>query len=171
MKRLLFTKASFGIIGALVGTALGLAVTGGFPDGMQDPLANAIRHVGINLPGGADDHPVARVPSGRTADSGNAFNVPTGGIREGEPKRYSSGGRYESSCYASEACRAYFGIEEEEPEDDTVRYVPPPQSDSGGYNPGQLGEPGQPGIPDEGSDDPGESDGTPGEAGPPGGPG
>lgn len=170
VKRLLSTKLSFGIIGAIVGTGLGLAVTGGFPDGMQDPLANAVRHVGINLPGGADAHPVARVPSERTADTGHAFQVPTGGLREDEPRRYSSGGGYENSCYASAACRAYFGLDQEE-EDETVQFVPQPQGDGGGHNPGQLGEPGQPGIPDEGDDESGDSDGTPGEGGPAGEPG
>lgn len=183
MKRLLSTRVSFGVLGALVGAVLGLAVTGGFPDAMQDPLANAVRHVGINLPGGADVHPVARVPSERTADSGTAFNDPARGVRDEEPKRYSSRASYESSCYASEACRAFFGVDEEESEDESARFDPeesedesvrfdsPPQSDSGGYNSGQLGEPGQPGIPDEGNDESGDSDGTPGEAGPPGDPG
>ncbi len=170
MKRPLVNRVFYGVVGALAGTTLGLAVTGGFPDGVQDPLANAVRHVGINLPGGADVHPVARIPARSETEEGKAFSVPKGGTGEAQ-KRSPSRGGYESSCYASAACREYFGIEEDEPEDEAVRYVPPPQSDGGGYNPGQLGEPGQPGIPDEGSDDPGESDGTPGEAGPAGDPG
>jgi hypothetical protein len=172
MKRLLSNRLAFGVIGTVLGTALGLAITGGFPDGMQDPLANAVRHVGINLPGGADVHPVATFPREGTTESGNAFQVPKGPGADQEKKAgYSTRSGSGDSCYASEACRAYFGLETDDPNEPDYVYIPPASDDEGGNNPGTAGEPGQPGIPDGGNDEPGESDGTPGEGGPAGDPG
>src|ERR671922_1438790 len=171
MKRLLTNRLAFGAVGALVGVALGLAITGGYPDGVQDPIANAVKHVGINLPGGADVHPKARFPREGATDTGNAFSVPKGGESEGPKRRYTTGGGTSNSCYASQACREYFGLETDDPNEPHVVFVPPSRDANGNYNPGTGGEPGEPGIPDGEGDGPGEQDGTPGEGGPPGDPG
>ncbi len=129
--------------------------------------ALAITGVILDSPDDEDEPPAATARS--ATEPPRSFNAPsaeptTSPYRRGTSSRLSS--YNDALCY-------YYPDSCEDDEDETAYVVPADtdEDDRGGGQPGGLGEPGQPGIPDEGNDNPGEADGEPGPGGEPGDPG
>lgn len=155
-----------------------LAVSGTFPDAIQDGLANAVDNLGVDLPGGDnrlgaagdDDADEGAVSFPDLEIESTPSASPTSTPSPQPYRRPAGSSRSYYHPYADEDDDfSYYDPYGYEEEDDGEVYIPPPDdsSDDSGAGYGQPGEGGEPGFPNGDN----ANAGTPGEGGPGGEPG